>query len=186
MITYWNFLRKHLSNKRLDAGLYKGESKKSVNKSFLVAILIAVLIIGGGILLIWKFQPSMQEQQEQVLSGAVREGSPEFDVLTRRIVAETNADKTWFSPVGTGGIVMNIAGRIRNNGDKVITGLEIKVSVVDIGGNVVKDKTLLVVPNQKKTLAPKEQMNVEVSIEGFKPDDDRANIRWKVTAIKTE
>lgn len=159
---------------------------KYVNKSFLIAILIAVLIVAGGILLIWKFQPSMQEQQEQALAGAFREGTPEFDAVSRRIVAETNEEKTWSSPVGTGGIMMNIAGRLRNNGDKVITGLEIKVSVVDISGKVVRDNTVLVVPNQKKTFAPKEQMDVTVRIDGFKPDDDRANIRWKVTAIKTQ
>jgi hypothetical protein len=29
-------------------------------------------------------------------------------------------------------------------------------------------------------------MDVNVTIEGFKKDDDRARIRWKVTAIKTE
>ena len=157
-----------------------------MNKSFLVAILVAVLIVAGGILLIWKLQPSMQEQQEQVLSGALREGSPEFDIVTRRIVAETDEDNTWQSPVGTGGIMMNIAGRIRNNSDKVLTGLEIKVSVIDSFGKVIKDNTLLVVPNQKAKLAPKEQMNVTVRIDGFKRDDDRAQIRWKVTAIKTE
>lgn len=186
MITYWNFLRKHLSNKILDAKLSEGESKKSVNKSFLVAILIAVLIIGGGILLIWKFQPSMQEQQEQVLADALREGSPEFDVLTRRIIAETNEDETIQSPVGTGFVMMQIAGRIRNNGDKTLTGLEIKVSVIDSFGKVIKDQTALVVPNQRKKLAPKEQMNVSIRIDGFDPKDDRARIQWKVTAIKTE
>jgi hypothetical protein len=157
-----------------------------VNKSFLIAILIAVLIVAGGVLLIWKLQPSMQEQQEQVLSGAVREGMPEFDSITKRIVAENNEDETWSSPVGTGGIMMNIAGRIRNNSDKTLTGLEIKVSVLDSFGKVVKDNTVLVVPNQKKTLAPKEQMGVTVRIDGFRRDDDRAQIRWKVTAIKTQ
>jgi hypothetical protein len=157
-----------------------------VNKSFLIAILVAVLVVAGGILLIWKLQPSMEEQREQALAGAFREGTPEFDSVTRRIVAETNEDKTWFSPVGTGGIMMNIAGRIRNNGDKVITGLEIRVGVVDIGGNIVKEKTAVVVPTQQKRLEPKGQMDVTVTMEGFKPDDDRANIRWKVTAIRTE
>lgn len=186
MITYWNFLRKHLSNKILDTGISQGRKVKSVNKSFLVAILIAVLLIGGGILLIWKFQPSMQEQQEQVLAGALREGSPGFDVLTRRIIAETNADETIESPVGTGFVMMQIAGRIRNNGDKTLTGLEIKVSVLDSFGKVVKDQTALVVPTQRKKLAPKEQMNVTVRIDGFDPKADRAQIQWKVTAIKTE
>ena len=157
-----------------------------MNRSFLIAILVAVLVVAGGVLLIWKIQPSMQEQQEQALSGAVREGSPEFETLTRRVIAETDEDKTWFSPVGTGGIMMNIAGRLRNNSDKVITGLEIKVSVVDITGNPVKEKILVVVPTQQKKLEPKGQMNVNVRIDGFRQEDDRANIRWKVTAIKTE
>ena len=56
-----------------------------MNKNFLIAILIAVLLIGGGILLLYKFQPSMQEQQEQALTGALRAGSPEFSVITKRI-----------------------------------------------------------------------------------------------------
>jgi hypothetical protein len=157
-----------------------------VNKSFLIAILVAVLVVAGGIFLIWKFQPSMEEQQAQALTGAVRAGSPEFDAITKRIVAENNEDETWFSPVGTGGIMMQIAGRIRNNSDKTLTGLELNVAVLDSFGKVVKDNTLLVVPNQKAKLAPKEQMNVTVRIDGFRRDDDRARIQWKVTAIKTE
>ena len=157
-----------------------------MNKSFLIAILIAVLIVGGGILLIWKLQPSMQEQQEQALSGALHEGSPGFDVLTKRIVAENDEDNTWSSPIGTGYVMMQIAGKIRNNSDKTISGLEINVSVLDSFDKVVKDNTLTIVPTQQKKLAPKQEMDVKVRIDGFKPDDDRARIRWKVTAIKTE
>ena len=59
-----------------------------MNKSFLTAFLIAILLVAGGILLIWKLQPSMQEQQEQVLSGAVRGGSPEFDAITKKIIED--------------------------------------------------------------------------------------------------
>ena len=157
-----------------------------MNKSFLTAFLIAILLVAGGILLIWKLQPSMQEQQDQALSGAVRPGSPEFDAITKRIVAENDEDKTWFSPVGTGGIVMNIAGKLRNNSDKTLTGLEINVAVLDLNNKLVKEKTLTVVPTQQKKLEPKGEMKVVVVIEGFKPDDDRARIQWKVTAIKTE
>ncbi len=157
-----------------------------MNKSYLIAILIAVLLVSGGVLVVWKLQPSMKEQQEQALSGAFRAGSPEFDAITKRIVAENDEDKTWFSPVGTGGIVMNIAGKLRNNSDKTVTGLEINVAVLDLNNKVVKDRTLIVVPIQQKKLEPKGEMKVVVVIEGFKPDDDRARIQWKVMAIKTE
>lgn len=128
----------------------------------------------------------MEEQKERVLAGAFREGTPEFEAATKRIIAENDEENTWQSPVGTGGIMMNIAGRIRNNGDKALTGLEIRVSVLDSFGKVVKDNTLLVVPNQQKRLEPKGEMNVVVRIDGFRRDDDRARIQWKVTAIKTE
>ena len=157
-----------------------------MNKTFIIAILIAVFAIGGGVLLLIKIQPSMQEQQEQALAGALREGSPEFEAITKRIVAETNKDQTWFSPVGTGTVMMNIAGKIRNYSDKTLTGLEIRVSVVDSYDKVVKDRTVVVIPTQAKRLAPKQEMDVNIAVEGFQPDDDRANIRWKVTAIKTE
>src|SRR6185369_1288990 len=125
-------------------------------------------------------------QQEQALSGALHEGSPGFDVLTKRIVAENDEDNTWSSPIGTGYVMMQIAGKIRNNSDKTISGLEINVSVLDSFDKVVKDNTLTIVPTQQKKLAPKQEMDVKVRIDGFKPDDDRARIRWKVTAIKTE
>ena len=82
--------------------------------------------------------------------------------------------------------MMNIAGKIRNNSDKTLTGLEINVAVLDSFNKVVKDNTLTVVPTQRKTLEPQGEMDVTVRIDGFKPDDDRARIQWKVTAIKVQ
>jgi hypothetical protein len=155
-----------------------------VNKNLLVAVVIAVALVAGGVFVIWKIQPSMEEQKQIALEGAVRDDSPEFAVLTRKIIAENNVDGTWESPLGTGYVMMNIAGKIKNFTDKTLSGLEIRVSVVDSGGKTVKDKTLIVVPVQQATLAPNAEMDVVVRIDGFRPDDDRARIHWKVTAIK--
>lgn len=170
----------------MDTILQKENEQKGWNKGLLIAMLIAVLLVAGGVFVIWKIQPSMKEQEQQALEGAVREGSPEFEAITKRIVAENDEENTWFSPVGTGGIMMNIAGKIRNNSDKPLTGLELKVSVLDSFGKPVKEKVLTVVPNQQKKLEPKGEMNVVVRIDGFRPDEDRARIQWKVSAIKTE
>jgi hypothetical protein len=157
-----------------------------MNRSFLIALLVAVIVVAGGIGLIWKFSPSMEEQKQQVLEGAIREESPEFAELTRKIIAENDEENTWQSPLGTGFIMMNIAGKIRNNSDKVITGLEIKVSVLDSFGKSINHKDLIIVPNQQPKLEPKGEMKVTVRIDNFKKDDDRARIQWKVTAIKVE
>jgi hypothetical protein len=182
MITYWNFLGKLLSNIKRD---FYNTRKKQVNKGFLVALVVAVVVVAGGVGLIWKFAPSMEERKQQVFEGAIREDSPEFAELTKKIIAENDEENTWQSPLGTGFIMMNIAGKIRNNSDKVITGLEIQVAVLDSFGKVVKDKVLLIVPNQQARLEPKGEMNVVVRIDNFNRDDDRARVQWKVTAIKT-
>ncbi len=158
---------------------------KGISKIFVVAIIIAALAVAGGVYLL-SLQPSREEQKQQSIEGAVRPGSPEFETLTKRIVIQTDEDRTMQSPIGLGTIVMSIGGEIKNLSDKTITGLEINVAVIDTFGNALKDKTLIVVPNQYTRLNPNEVADVTVRIDGFKKEDDRANIRWKVTAIKAE
>jgi hypothetical protein len=162
-----------------------GEEKQGINKVLIGAIVVAALIVAAGVGLI-ALKPSRQDVQEQELSGAFREGSPEFAQYTKRIIAETDENRTTQSPTGMGTIVMSIGGTIRNITGKTITGLEIKVSVIDSFGKMVKEKTLTVVPKQAERLANNEYLPVTVLMEGFNKDDDRANIRWKVTAIKIE
>jgi hypothetical protein len=159
--------------------------KKGVSKIFIVAFIIAAALIAGIVGLI-SLRPSMEEQIRQGIEGASREGSPEFDALTKKIVIQTDEDRTMESPIGLGTIVMSIGGQIKNLTGKTITGLEINVAVIDTFGKPLKDKTLIVVPNQYVKLNPNETADVTVRIDGFDPNADRANIRWKVTAIKAE
>ena len=79
---------------------------------------------------------------------------------------------------------MFIKGNVYNKGTRAINGLEINVSVVDEFNQVVKEKRVLAVPVQQPVLEADSSMHVTLSIDGFKRDDDRANIRWKVTAIR--
>ncbi|HEX8735982.1 MAG TPA: hypothetical protein VF721_11710 [Pyrinomonadaceae bacterium] len=157
-----------------------GNGKKIIG-TVLVAVLLFITTSG-----FYSTCTSRQAIQQQQMEGAVREGTPEFEALTKRIVIQTDENNTMQSPTGMGTITMFIAGKIRNFSDKTLTGLEIKVTVVDQLGKPVKDKTLTVVPNQQEKLGTNETMPVRVMIEGFSKDDDRAMIRWKVTAIKAE
>lgn len=157
-----------------------------MNKGLLAAILAAVLVVAGGLLTIWKFQPTMEVQKQQVLEGAFREGTPEFEALTKKLIIENDEENTFESPLGIGTIMMSIAGEVRNYSDKTVTGLEIKVSVLDSFGKVVKSETEAVIPIQQAKLEPKQEMKVTIRIDGFEQKDDRARVQWKVTAIKTE
>lgn len=160
--------------------------KTKGNKMFLLAIgvgLIAVIAFLGLVSL----KSSTQQIQTQALQGAFREGTPEFEKYTRKIVAETDENNTTQSPTGMGTIIMSIRGKIHNLTGKSLTGLEIKVAVIDTFGNPVKEKTTVVIPKEEVTkLEAGQVLPVQVTIEGFNKDDDRANIRWKVTAIKVQ
>lgn len=79
---------------------------------------------------------------------------------------------------------MYINGKIRNKGQKTITALEVNVGVVTQFNAVLRERRILVVPVQQPSLGPGETIPITLTLDGFAKDDDRANIRWKVTAIK--
>jgi len=168
----------------MDTLLGQNEEKKGINKGFVVGILVGIAAIGLAVWLL-SFQPSMEDQRATILAGSSREGSPEFDQVTKDIIISTS-DRTVESPDGFGNISMFIVGNIRNKGIKIINALEVNAAVVDQFNNVVKEKRVLVVPGQKETLGPNETIPITLSLDGFDRKDDRANIRWKVTAIRTE
>lgn len=162
----------------------KKPEKKGFNYRYLVGAAVGVLLIAAVIGVVM-LQPPAEDQRAQVLDGAFREGSPEFSEVTKDIVISTDFDRTVESPTGMG-ISMYIVGRIRNKGDKTITVLEINSAVIDQQNNVVKEKNVLVVPERVGSLEPGEIIPVTLALEGFDPKADRANIRWKVTALKTQ
>ena len=161
----------------------ENKEKRGVNKILLAAMAIATLLVAGGIYLL-SLQPSIEEQKQKALEGAYLEGSPEFQQYTNNIIINTDTNRTIQSPTGLGTISMNIHADIRNKGDKAINLLEVNVAVVDTFNKVLRERKVLVVPDQQEKLQPRETIHVAVPIDGFRKDEDRANVRWKVTAIR--
>jgi hypothetical protein len=159
------------------------EEKREINKVFLAATLVAVVLLAG---IAWLFtlQPTAEEQKQQAMAGSHFEGSPEFEQYTNNIIINTDMNRTMESPTGLGTIAMSIHADVRNRGDKAINGLELKVGVIDRFNKVLKERKVMVIPNQAQKLNPQETIHVAVPMDGFKKDDDRANVRWKVTAIR--
>jgi hypothetical protein len=158
------------------------EENRGINKTFIVAILIALAVIAGLVFLLSR-KPPVNDQMAQLVASAYHEGTPEFADLSKDIIISTD-DRTVQSPTGLGTISMYIYGKIRNKGSKTIDILEINVAVVTQFNQVLKEKRILVVPVQQPTLEPDQLIPVTLALEGFSKDDDRANIRWKVTAIR--
>lgn len=158
------------------------KEKRGINKVFILAAIVGIVVIGGAIWLL-SMRPSIDEQTSRILQGAYREGTPEFEQLNKDIIISTD-DKTVESPTGMGTISMYINGKVRNKGSRTIDVLEVSVSVVTQFNDVLRERRILVVPVQQSVLAPGETIPITLTLDGFSKDDDRANIRWKVTAIK--
>jgi hypothetical protein len=164
----------------------KNESSgKGRTKLLLAGLAIGLVIVAIAVAWI-ATRPTETQVVQQSLEGAFREGSPEFETYTKRIVARTDEDRTMRSPTAMGTTVMSIGGELRNLTGKTITGLEVQVTVVDLANAPLKERAFVVVPKQKERLAHNESMQVQVNIGGFESDANIANIRWKVTAIKLE
>jgi hypothetical protein len=81
---------------------------------------------------------------------------------------------------------MFLHGRIHNRGTRTVTVLEVNASVVTKVNEVLNQRRMLVVPFQQATLGPGETIPITLTLDGFEKSDDRANIRWRATAIKAE
>ncbi len=166
--------------------LFQNEEKKSgINKGFLIGGLVGIVLIALVVLIAMQ-RPSMADQKAAVLADALREDSPEFQEITKDIIIGTDADKTVQFPNSLNGLItMSITGNIRNKGNRTLSGLEVNAAVIDSFNQVLKEKRVLVIPTQLELLGPNETIPITLSIDGFTKDADRANIRWKVTAIRT-
>ncbi len=168
----------------MDMFLEPTKEKKGINFALVAGALFGILILACAVWLLSR-QPSMGDQMTAILEGSYHEGSPEFEQITKDIVISTSND-TVQSPNAFGSISMYIKGTIRNKGDRIINGLEVNVAVVDSFKETLREKRVLVVPTQRPQLGPGEIIPISLEISGFDKKDDRADIRWKVTAIRVQ
>jgi hypothetical protein len=161
--------------------------ERSRNIPFIVAALIAVLLIAG-LFIYLRTRPApapLAGPPQQRLEGALRAGSPEFEQVKQRIGVD-NPEGTEGGRV-VGDIVMTLTTNVRNFTGRTIGGLEMRAAVVDLEGKTIKERYVIVVPNAGKNITemePNKVLPVSITIEGFSKSDVRANIQMEVTGVK--
>jgi hypothetical protein len=160
------------------------EADGSRRKIFAVVALITVIVVGGAVYLFLRHASSIPGGQAR-LEGALRPGMPEFDQYRDRIFIDFNPDENATeSTRPLGDIVMTIRPTVRNFTGRTITGLELRATVVDLAGQPVKERTVVPIPGRQAELEPNKTMQVTILMEGFKKEDERANIHIEVTGMK--
>lgn len=54
---------------------------------------------------------------------------------------------------------------VQNSGEQVLVGLQLKATVVGTGGQLIREKVITPIPNNRDSLAPNQSMNIDVSLE---------------------
>ena len=149
--------------------------------------LIIVVAIGAAVLIAIFFYVLMRASgggtiAEPTLEGAIREGSPQFEEYKSKIILDT--PEATEAKRALGDIVMTLSTTARNLTGKTLSGLEIRAAVVDYDGKPVKQRSVVVVPTRQPELAPNKTMPVNVTLDGMKDSDARANIKMEVVAVK--
>ena len=158
------------------------ETNSSRRMIFIIVAAISVLLIGGLIYLATRPTTGGGAGEQQRLEGGIRAGTPEFEQYRERIVLDKPEATEAARPIGD--MVMRLTSTVRNFTGRTINGLEIYAAVIDSQGKPVKERTVIVVPTRQPELEPNKTMDVPVMLEGMKKEDDRANIKMEVTAVR--
>lgn len=164
------------------------QSSESANSSRLVWILMVIGALIVGALVAWlALTPAPTTANEPKLENAVRQGDKDFEYYKQRIALEPNTDFSQDMQSISGGLSMKLVCVVRNFTGKTITGLQVIGSVVDKNGNVVKEKNAIVIPtNVVQSLDNNKSTPITIFIDGFDKKDDRANIKFRLSAVRVE
>lgn len=167
-----------------------GAADKTRRTIFIVAGLIAALLIGGLVYYLkTRPEPRPAVVLDQKLEGGLRAGSPDFERYQGLIkLDEPVAD---YSNTVSGSIQMRLATTVRNFTGHTIGGLEMKGSVTDLDGKTIKERTMVVIPSGEiDELENNNTARVPINIPGFTGEDSdkiesgMAKIKMEVTAVK--
>ena len=89
-------------------------------------------------------------------------GSAEFDAYAANVLISDVEKVTGERIIGRYVVIRCV---VQNIGDKVLSGLQLKATVVGTGGQLIREKIINPVPNTKGSLGPNQAMKVEVSLE---------------------
>jgi hypothetical protein len=159
------------------------ENDRTLWTIYVVVGVISLLLVGGIIYIARR--PAATNTQQNKLEGALRAGTRDFEKYKALITVDKPEATEGARAIGD--IVMTLTTTVRNFTGKTIDGLEIRGSVVDLEGNTVKDRTVVVIPGVAQavdSLEPNKTLAVPILLEGMSKEADRANIKMEVTAIR--
>lgn len=149
----------------------------------LAAIITAALaIVAAGMQYFATTQPYLNSYSQPRLEESLRAGNPEFETLREQILVAHLVGVEKMHPFND--LAIELTATITNNTGSTINGMELRGAILDSEGSLVRERTVVVIPERQTVLEPDEAMNVRILIENIDPDSERGHIALEVTALR--
>lgn len=117
----------------------------------------------------------------QSLAGALRAGAPEFEEHRERIVIEQ--PQATITAHATCNRLLELTATVRNDTGRLIKGLEMRGTVVDLQGSPVSELVAVVIPTQQTAIEPNEAIKARLLLAAALPDATSVGVRLEVTGV---
>ena len=152
-----------------------GKTEKDRSRLIMLSGGAAVVLVIGLIILVSSYCGRAPKV------GMARPGSPEFDSYSSFVSLAITEMKTGERVTGKYG---RIRGSARNDGDQVLTGLQVRGIVLGFDNDVLKEKVMTLVPTLSETLEPHESMKIDLYIDPI--PDQIMDMRLEIYALKVK
>lgn len=138
---------------------------------------VAVLAVIALIVLVTSFG------RKQAPLEFARPGSPEFDSYVGNVKLN-NIEKRKGERMNThyGRFLLTL----ENDGDKMLTGLQLRLAAIGMDKSVVKEKLVSVIPTIREPLGPHQSARLDLSFEPIPDPDELQDMTIEVYGLKTQ
>ncbi len=147
-----------------------------------VVALASVLIIAGVAYLVTR--PRAQVAAPR-LENAIRPGTPEFEQIRDRLIVDFEPDENAnVFERALGDTVITMTPTIRNFTGRSIDGLELHASALSLEKQVIKEKTVIPIPQRQATIEPNKTFTFDITLEGFTQGNKPASLKLDLTGVR--
>jgi hypothetical protein len=155
-----------------------GKVEKDRSRLIMLLSGTAVLLVIGLIILVSSYV------SQDVKVEMSRPGSPEFDSYSSFV---TVAIKSKYTGVTFSGVkYARIECTVRNDGDRVLNGLQIRGVIVGFNNEALKDKVISPIPRQRETLDPQQSLDLDLNVEPVPDPSQIMDMLVEVYALKVK
>jgi hypothetical protein len=162
------------------------EERKPTRRDYVLAgvVTLAVVLVVGGLIYSRMKGSARHPGGEPRLEGALRAGAPEFESLRERIIVEDLVRTT--SVRASGESVVELSVDVRNETGRNIRALEMSGAVVSGDGQVLFERSVIVMPAGRTGLPPGEGLNVRVVLEDVDSRAERTDVRMEIVGVRLD